>query len=171
VYGRLESRVSLQAELPSVGTFARARGGRVRFAFDACLLAFFETNMLPVPPLHALRAVTPCPDAMRPASAASAAAPQRSRPTSAAAGSREPPTFLHGADTVQRRELAHLHALCADADPARGRFVKRLQLERWLHRECRELVGRLSGAAVLDLLQAHAYGANLQRSISHECTA
>ena len=162
----------LQVALPHVGTFLRLRGSRISFIFDPVLTAHFESGApaataapTPVPagyavapPLGNRPGSTAAVFATRPLSTAErAAAIPTSRPASAFPPPVATPSFLHQADVPQG--LRQLHALCVEADPARLGCVKRLQMERWLNRECRQLVGQLSAATVLDLLQANAHGA------------
>ena len=128
-----------------MGTFERQKGGRVRFAFDAALLAFFRASAAPCASAANSRTVTP---------AAAAAAPARPRTSEVAL-----PAFLREAGvSANARGLADLHALCVDADPSDSGTVRRLAMERWLGREGRALLGQLSAATVLDLLHAHSCG-------------
>lgn len=60
--------------------------------------------------------------------------------------------------TPRSSGIASLRALCAATDSSRTGCVTRLQMERWLNRDCRVLVNQLPGTALLDLLQMHSHG-------------
>lgn len=140
----------MQVDLPEVGVFERHKGGRVRFAFDAALLATFRACATPAAtPGPASRAATPAAAASsRPVTASMPVAPVATSPAylTADMGSANAHTF------------AALHALCVAADPVCAGTVRRLAMERWLGGEGRPLLGQLSAATVLDLLSAHACG-------------